>query len=305
MVSIQRFIEAFSYGSILLCILACGNPEPLDESIDTASDTGAANNGDIIIDAGDLSKSICKDVGTGGREMRTRYDVATIPVAGTEKTYILHTNWWFEFDGQTVMYDGLSFTIGNPNNVDVGPAVGAPAGYPSIFIGSYSGHRSKESNLPIKVSNIDSVPTVFNTNGTKGGLENKNAAYDVWFTATGDILPSGQYNPGAGGAFLMVWMFDPPDRQPRGQNAHPGHPVEGIEGSWDVWVHNTDPVCISYVSTTPLDDMEFDLNHFIRDAVENEYGITDEMYLSVIFAGFEIWGGANGLKLQRFCAEVE
>jgi hypothetical protein len=38
--------------------------------------------------------------------------------------------------------------------------------------------------------------------------------------------------------------------------------------------------------------------------VTKGYGITNSMYLSVIFAGFEIWGGGDGLQLQAFCANV-
>ena len=296
----------FFLGLFIAVPMGCGDSDDDDDSnkdsaSDNDSDTGA--NSTENEDTTDVPEIVCDDVGTGGNTFRTAYGAATIPVEGSDKTYIIHTNWWYEYDGQTVTYDGLSFTVGNPNGVDVG-SVGAPAGYPSIYIGSYSGRRSAESNLPILVSDIESVPTIFETNGTEGGIDNKNAAYDVWFTASGDPLPNNQYTPGAGGAFLMVWTFDPPDRQPRGAISSPEHAVDGVEGAWDVWVDPSNPPCISYVSTTPVDDLAFDLNKFIRDSIDNEFGITDEMYLSVIFGGFEIWGGGDGLALERFCAEV-
>jgi hypothetical protein len=103
----------------------------------------------------------------------------------------------------------------------------------------------------------------------------------------------------------MVWLFDPSDRQPRGRNRFPRTEVPGVPGTWDVWIDATDPPCISYVSTDPRDSLSYDLNKFIQHSVTNQYGITNSMYLSVVFAGFEIWGGADGVQLKRFCADVK
>ena len=41
-----------------------------------------------------------------------------------------------------------------------------------------------------------------------------------------------------------------------------------------------------------------------KDAVAKSYGLTSSMYLSIVFGGFEIWGGADGLQLTQFCATV-
>ena len=44
----------------------------------------------------------------------------------------------------------------------------------------------------------------------------------------------------------------------------------------------------------------------IQDAITNKYGsINTNQYLSIIFAGFEVWGGGDGLKVNRFCANVK
>jgi hypothetical protein len=102
----------------------------------------------------------------------------------------------------------------------------------------------------------------------------------------------------------MVWLFKPTDRQPRGSIARPSQTVHGLPGTWDVWVDSSNPPCISYVSTTPLDKLDYDLNNFIQDSVTNNYGITSSMYLSIIFGGFEIWGEADGLTAKAFCANV-
>jgi hypothetical protein len=58
------------------------------------------------------------------------------------------------------------------------------------------------------------------------------------------------------------------------------------------------------VSTTPRNGLAFDLNAFIQHSVTNNYGLKSSMYLSVIFAGFEIWDGADGLQAKNFCAKV-
>jgi hypothetical protein len=101
-----------------------------------------------------------------------------------------------------------------------------------------------------------------------------------------------------------VWLFKPTSRQPRGIDSVPAHAVTGIPGTWDVWIDSTNPPCVSYVSNSSLDALSFDLNHFIQDSVSHGYGVTSSMYLSIVFAGFEIWSGGNGLQTKQFCAAV-
>jgi hypothetical protein len=127
----------------------------------------------------------------------------------------------------------------------------------------------------------------------------------VWFTQSNQPLGAGQNSPGAGGAYLMVWMFKPTDRQPRGNNAGRGNQtVAGVPGTWQVWYDPSGVPCVSYVSNTTLDGLDFDLNDFIKDAVAKGYGVTSSMNLSIVFGGFEVWGGSNGLQLTKFCADV-
>jgi len=222
------------------------------------------------------------------------------------KNYRLNPNWWnssVTFNGQQVLVDGLSFTVKNPNGVK--SANDNPVGFPAMFIGAYSGAVTKISNLPKKVSELTQVNTVFQTNANSKGSSNYNVTYDVWFTPDSTVLGTGVNAPPSGGAYLMVWYFKPDNRQPRGSNRYPGKQVAGLPGSWDVWIDNTNPPCISYVATSKVESLDFDLNSFIKDSVKNSYGITNSMYLSIIFAGFEIWGGADGLQAKAFCADVK
>lgn len=244
----------------------------------------------------------CTDHSSTRSLLTTDFGGTFVTVDGGSKQYFMQANWWGMFNQQTETIDGLSFSVANPAGASSFGDM--PMGYPSFYIGSYAGHVTTGSNLPKQVLALRNVYTVFSTNASSKGYSNYNAAYDVWLTATGTPLPSYQYDPGSGGAYLMVWLFKPTDRQPRGFNAHPGQAVPGLPGTWDVWIDNTNPPCISYVSTTPKDGLDFDLNDFIQDSVRKSYGITSSMYLSIIFAGFEIWGGADGIQAKAFCANV-
>jgi hypothetical protein len=257
----------------------------------------------------------CTDVSTTKLAFTKQYEGGSLAVTDSTKTYYSNSNWWHKFGGQTIDLQGLSMKIGNAQSASVPASDGNPMGFPTIFIGAYSGHETVGSNLPKQVSAIKSVPTVFQTNASTLDTSNLNATYDVWFTASGGKLTSAmQNNPGKGGAYLMVWMFKPKERQPRGgviDSKGVGTPnyaatsVDGVDGSWDVWVDSaSDPLCISYVSSTPIDGLAFDLNKFIQDSVTKKYGITSSMYLNIVFAGTEIWSGGNGLEIKQFCAAV-
>jgi hypothetical protein len=258
----------------------------------------------LPVDTGPISSPDCTDTATSSGKFSSAYGGTTIATAGGGKSYYLHTNWWNIYDGQVVSYQGLSFSVANSKNATVEASDNNPMGYPSMFIGSYSGHTTQGSNLPKQVSSLTTVPTVFSTNAAEKSIANHNAAYDVWFTDTSAPLGSSDYSPPPGGAFLMVWLFKPTSRQPRGSIKKSNVTLPGIEGGWNVWVDNSKPPCISYVSTSPRNGLAFDLNTFIKDSVTNNYGITSSMYLSIIFAGFEIWGGADGVQVKNFCAKV-
>jgi hypothetical protein len=246
----------------------------------------------------------CTDSSTATGTLTQQYDGIALAVTGSSKTYFFQTNWWSKFASETEPFNGIGFTMNNPQNAV--SASNAPMGFPSIFIGSYAGHSTTDSNLPKAVTALTQVPTSYHTNNSTIGTSNHNAAYDVWFTQSSQPLAAGQSSPGQGGAYLMVWMFKPSDRQPRGSDSGRGNEtIAGVPGTWEVWYDPTSPPCVSYVSTTPLEGLDFDLNDFIKHAVANSYGVTSSMYLSIVFGGFEVWGGSNGLQLTQFCADVQ
>ncbi len=276
------------------------------------SSGGAQSSSGGTVGGGEVHVAVdnCNETAVSGFDLsgeNGRYGVAEVEVNGGAKSYIMATNWWSSYNGQSTTGSGNNFRI----NGDAGDAninEGAPAGYPTLYLGSYNGNSSTGSNLPKLVTELNSVPTVFRTNGTQHGMDYYNAAYDVWLTATSNGVPNGQYDPGQGGAYLMVWTFDPENKRPRGPGEEPqfsAMTIPGVTGTFDVWVDDTDPPCISYVATEPVDDLGFDLKHFIDDSVQNGYGITNEMYLAVVFAGFEVWSGGDGLEVEEFCVDVQ
>jgi hypothetical protein len=264
--------------------------------------TGTGGAPPTPIDPGPFTSEDCTATASSRGALTQQYGGMTLNTPDG-KQYFLSSNWWGKFGGQTIDYNGLSFTVHNPNAI--ASSDNNPIGYPTMYIGSYSGHDNAGSNLPKQVSQLNGVPTLFSTNAADGARDEYNAAYDVWFTPTGTKLGSSEYAPPAGGAYLMVWLFKPTMRQPRGVLKTSNHPIAGVDGStWNVWVDPSNPPCISYVATTPINGLAFDLNAFIQDSVTNKYGITSSMYLSVVFAGFEIWSKGEGLTVRNFCAKV-
>jgi endoglucanase len=244
----------------------------------------------------------CPDTSSYSNLIQAQYGGTFIPVDNVSgKNYYMTANWWGKYSNESESVTGVGFTMTNPTNAAT--TNNDPMGFPSIYIGAYSSHNTTGSNLPKLVSELTSVPTILSTNADTMGTSNYNAAYDVWMTSSNAVVTGS--SPGTGGAYLMVWLFKPSDHQPRGTLRANGSVIDGVKGVWDVWYDNTNPPCVSYVSSDKISSLEFDLNYFIQDAVQNNYGVTSNQYLSVIFAGFEVWGGGDALQVKKFCANVK
>ncbi len=250
-------------------------------------------------------------------------EAGRIKVVGRDgESYVINNNAWGDnsADGsQQIRYTGNSFEVLRQT---AGPgANSSPASFPSIYIGAngatsgVNGASTAGDNpLPIRISDIVTLPTTFNISGTMG---DNNAAYDVWFAAN---PPSGQYDT-AQSAFLMVWTHKPGQRNPIGTNNQPfatGQTVAGVPGTWDLWVgarggngpDANNPV-INYVAPATVRAITFDLKLFIQDAVDrsqtgrlNGFTFSDQLLLTDVFAGFEIWSGGAGLKVDEFSAQI-
>jgi len=230
-------------------------------------------------------------------------------------SYIINNNAWGDnsSDGsQQLRYTGNSFEILRQTAGQ--GANSSPASFPSIYIGNNGATTGVngattlgEDKLPIQVSAITSIPTTFNHSGPLG---DNNATYDVWFAPNGTPSAHGT----AQAAFLMVWTHRPAGRSPIGNNAgRTNLTINGVTGAWDLWVGprggggpDANLPVLSYVSVNPatVRNFTFDLSAFIRDAVGRNLGLTNGMFLTDVFAGFEIWGGGTGLRVDEFSAVI-
>ncbi len=204
-----------------------------------------------------------------------------------------------------ISYNGPSFTIANFTGS--ASTSGAPMGYPSLFIGSAGGdgQATNGSNLAKQVSALTDIPTAWRWSGT--GTE-FNVAYDVWFSPT-----AGDGGPGSR-SFLMVWFHKTSGVFAEGEGEQHSGGQATINGkSFSTYVSQQfegRPI-ISYVASTSISEWSFDLNDFITDAktrtstAQGTPVISDSLYLTNVFAGFEVWSGISNLKTDKFCIEVK
>ena len=204
-----------------------------------------------------------------------------------------------------IAYNGPSFSITNFSGSAA--TSGAPMGYPSLFIGSSGGdgQATTGSNLAKQVKSLTDVPTAWRWSGTGTQF---NAAYDVWFSPTAGDGGSGSRS------FLMVWFHKTAAVFAEGEGEGHSGGVATINGkSFNTYVSQQfegRPI-ISYVASTTLNEWAFDLNDFITDAktrtstAQSTPVINDNLYLTNVFAGFEVWSGVSGLKTDKFCIQVK
>jgi hypothetical protein len=251
--------------------------------------------------------------GTVGTDVSPDGDFARAKVTVGGENYIIQNNNWGNPSGTNLILSYLnnSFKISSGS----GSGASAPASFPSIYIGNNGNtangvYSTKTTdNLPIQISAIKSLPSTFRYSGSTGSF---NAAYDIWFA---NSPPTAEYKDGING-FVMVWLRDPGDKQPIGSVQASNVMVAGQ--AWNVWVGprgdgpagpNNAPV-VSFVNPTENSDgraqsfKDVDLKAFFTAAAA--YGISPNMYLTDVFAGFEIWnGGAGGnLAVDEFKAVV-
>lgn len=212
--------------------------------------------------------------------------------------YFMANGWGPGFQDQNVSWNGTAFTVESMNGTP-GPGY-QPASYPTMFCGVYSDSQSKDCGLPAAINDIATLRTGWRWKAN-GNSSDYNAAYDIW-VANG---PSRQQFSG----YLMVWLRDPPGQQPAGQPdpAHQGITVDNVPGTWDVWKGdvNRAPI-INWVRPEgqDLEELEFDVMDFVRDAPKRGFDVPGTHILSVA-VGFELWEGpVNNLVSEDFYVDV-
>jgi hypothetical protein len=266
--------------------------------------------GDMAEDAPSGTAMAGDQTGTVGGPSNDDLDFDRKKVLVGGENYIIQNNNW----GNPAGSDCILSYVNNSFTVDTctGSGQSAPAAFPSIYIGANGNtangvlSTSTTDEMPIQISNIANIATTFRYSGGSGSY---NATYDIWFA---NAPPAVEYGDGIDG-FVMVWLRDPGDRQPIGSDMG----AVTIAGqSWNVWVgprgdgpegYNDAPV-VSFVNPTQDDNsraqsfVDVNLKEFLTAA--GGYGIGANMYLTDVFAGFEIWNGGQGLKVDEFKAVV-
>jgi hypothetical protein len=253
-------------------------------------------------------------------------------VRGTDgKSYVVQNNAWNPgaVEGaQRLQFEGNSFTVAQQSNGSFG---NIPISFPSVFIGQ-NGNRGvneefttkEDDGLPKALNAITSIPTTFNNNG--GAVAGEyNVTYDIWFANT---APQGVYED-ASAAFLMVWLYKPGGKNPIGLNpAIQNVTIAGAPGTWDIWIGprgengaennlNNDAPVISYVARAPIQNFQADLKKFMDDAVARStagtlkaangrsFTFANNLVLTDVFGGSEIWSGGQGLSISNFTVHVQ
>ncbi|HEY7373831.1 MAG TPA: hypothetical protein VIF57_16845 [Polyangia bacterium] len=199
--------------------------------------------------------------------------------------YRFITNWWGSgWTSASVSYSGTSFSVANAAGTSMPD--GTPIGYPATYCGQYSESAAHGNcGLPAAYSTIDKLWTGWKWSSSDPGQYN--AAWDIWL-GTASAFQS----------YLMVWLRDPPARQPAGSSTINNVTVAGEPGTWNIryGTVNGKPI-VNYVRTEGQDACAFEFNvmDFINDA-QMRSATTSGLTLPgdtvrAIAVGFEFWTG--------------
>ena len=229
------------------------------------------------------SRTLSHDVAASG------YD-GKLAVTSSGRQYVIQNNVIDSAAAQVVEYSTANGDFAVKQHS--GSSSTMPVSFPSIFIGNNNGHETTDSDLPKRDDAILSIPTrwTWSDSGATASADFL-AAYSLWFTssAEGDILGPEKS--------LEIWLFNPGSHAPSGSAV--GNAV--IQGAnWTIW---SDGAIITYVASSKLSSVNFDLKPFIGDAIARRT-ISNTDYLHDILAGFRIWSGGAGLSSNGFGAVV-
>jgi hypothetical protein len=200
-------------------------------------------------------------------------------------TYRFITNWWGQgWTSSSVSWSGTSFAVGSAAGTSTPD--GTPIGYPATYCGRYSETAAHgDCGLPAAYSTIDKLWTGWQWHSADTGQYN--AAWDIWL-GTASAFQS----------YLMVWLRDPPGRQPAGNSVINDVTVAGVPGTWYIryGTVNNRPI-VNYVRPEGQDACEFEFNvmDFINDA-QTRAATTTGLTLPgdtvrAVAVGFEFWTG--------------
>ena len=132
---------------------------------------------------------------------------------------------------------------------------------------------------------------LLNLSCTQVSSGNWDNGYDIWFNSDPNPLTNqtGSYLE------LMVWLSDhnaPPTLAPVASNV----PIGGR--TYNIYMSGTEAI---YQLTAAVSSVtNRDLGPIVYDALNTRHYVQSNWYLIDIEAGFEIWQGGNGLRVNSF-----
>jgi len=211
--------------------------------------------------------------------------------------YFANNNVWSAQAGsQCIAMSGTVFTVTSANhNLNPNSPPYAPASYPSIVKGCHYGNCT--DTFPRQVSTISHIPSTFSISPAAGTWD---AAYDIW------LDPTARRDGANTGLEIMIWLNFGGTPQPIGSRTGT---VTLAGATWEVWLSNGNENgssrTISYRRTpTATSITNFDALAFVNDAVAR--GVAQRSwYITSVQAGFEIWNGGAGLKINQFAVGAQ
>lgn len=169
--------------------------------------------------------------------------------------------------------------------------------YAAIVWGWHWGWKVAHSGLPVPLTSLRSLHTVWNfdlTHTTPGGT---NVTYDIWLSENPHLDDE---NPAAE---VMLWLYHTGDIRPIGFR-QTSTILEGIE--WDLWkgAHPMSgwPV-YSFVRTANTRAASLDLANFFQYLFSA--GLSRSLYLLSVEAGAEVFTGQGRLDTTHYSIDIE
>jgi hypothetical protein len=207
-----------------------------------------------------------------------------------QNRYVVQNNRWGTSAQQCIRGTAKGFSIASQRGSS--PTNGSPVSYPSVFLGCHYATCSPGTNLPLRVSQINSATSSIDYKFVSGATYN--ASYDIW------LDPSPKTN-GVNAMEIMIWFNRQGPIQPIGSAVDT---ATVSDRTWEVWRgSNGENDVISYVAPSPISSLSFSVLDFINDT-RDRGAITNSWYLTSIQAGFEPWQGGAGLGVTSFTAAV-
>ena len=215
--------------------------------------------------------------------------------------YKVQTNYWnTAATGQQCVSVNSSTGAWQLTQAGTTQAGGAPSAYPSIFKGCHWGNCTTNSGLPLQVSAIQNAPSQWSVSPAGSGQWDE--AYDIWFSQGPTAPASGQPN----GTEIMIWINHSGSVTPAGSKTGNVN-INGM--NWDVWTAPTGSAgfnatwnVLSYVATSPVQQVNFDLKAFFNDATGRSM-LSTNWYLIDVEAGTEPWLNGSGFTSNNFSVQ--